>query len=129
MTNNQTIDGVSRERVEAIAREMDRLGYGHHESHAESILYALLKVPAVERQDPYGFASVLIDNFKFSIENGKPLTFSKGDLLWLIEQLSKAQSESSALQSTIAQLQARIAELEKYNSELSWTVSPDRMGQ
>lgn len=48
MTNTLTI---SRELIEATAKEMDRLGYGHHEHHAESILHAILKAdPVVERQ-------------------------------------------------------------------------------
>lgn len=65
--------------------------------------------PAGERQEHYGFASVLIDNFRFAIDNGKQPTFSKGDLIWFIEQLSKAQSESSGLQSTIAQLEDKLS--------------------
>lgn len=40
MTTNQTIDGVL---ISAIADEMNRLGYGLHESHAASILCAIQK--------------------------------------------------------------------------------------
>ena len=51
MTNTLTI---SREQIEAVAKEMDRLGYGHHEHHAESILHAIIAAPVVERQEPKG---------------------------------------------------------------------------
>ena len=40
MSNNQTIDGVL---ISVIANEMNRLGYGLHESHAASILCAIQK--------------------------------------------------------------------------------------
>lgn len=41
---------MSKKLIEIIASEMDRLGYGHHESHAESILHAIQSAaPAVER--------------------------------------------------------------------------------
>lgn len=151
MTNNPTIDGVSRELLERSAYRLSDLKQSDLSEAIFTILSNPFKcsfcddkksvcvdwdagewmscprcssqsdAPAVERQEPYGFASVLIDNFRFAIENGKQPTFSKGDLLWLIEQLSKAQSESAALQSTIAQLQARIAELESGRGEpVAW---------
>lgn len=40
---------VSRELIQIVSKEMDRLGYGHHESHAESILHMIqAATPVVE---------------------------------------------------------------------------------
>lgn len=42
---------MSKELIEAVAAEMNRLGYGYHESHAESIVLAMAKAaPVAERE-------------------------------------------------------------------------------
>jgi len=55
--------------IEVVAKEMDRLGYGHHESHAESILHAIQgAAPVVERQDGSALMKIAAD-----LANRKPL--------------------------------------------------------
>ena len=98
------IDGVPRELLndllDSARLEVDERIKSYGEDYRPHVLVSLRKMVSdaeailaahvVERQ-PYGFASVLIDTFQFSIDNGRQPTFSKGDLLYFIEQLGKFQ--------------------------------------
>lgn len=51
MTKDKTVT-MSRELIEVVAKEMDRLGYGHHEHHAESILHVIRSAATVVERQP-----------------------------------------------------------------------------
>lgn len=128
MTNNPTIDGVSRDTLtialRLVTRELETLANGsaiQHHKAALTEIRALLDAPAVGRQEPLmvkltgpkawldslhpsqvPVLRAMAENYR----NGHSWDFLDG------EAVSKAADEITALQSTIAQLQARVHELE-----------------
>ena len=93
MTNNPTIDGVSRELLERLVRFAS--------GKARDELMLILDAPAAERQVP-----------KSAGDAFRALTKEDYEQIGLAATASQQATLISALQSTIAQLQARIAELE-----------------
>lgn len=101
MTNNPTIDGVSRELLKRCLREtVSRFG---ESSHTEA-LRSLLDAPAVERQEP---SATLADGIQ-SLERISASIDARQQRI----DAAKTAPEIAALQSTIAQLQARVEYLE-----------------
>ena len=118
MTNNPTIDGVSRDTLtialRLVTRELETLANGsaiHRHKAALSEIRALLDAPAVERQEPTaemekaGCQAYMDADGMIGIMHNS----SMGHAYVAMRALDP---EVAALQSTIAQLQARIAELE-----------------
>ncbi|RBB97497.1 hypothetical protein C3E97_027665 [Pseudomonas sp. MWU12-2115] len=121
MTNNPTIDGVSRELLE---RLFEGFKQGNWYAEAQE-LRALLDAPVVERQP---VAWIEIDEDKPA---GKTIDWYNSDLLEipLGTKLYVAPPEVAALQSTIAQLQARVEELESGRDEpFAWVVVSPEFG-
>lgn len=96
MTNNPTIDGVSRELVECDACP----------SSGGCVKTCMKSAPAVERQEPKTSQVPVLRAMAVNYRNGHSWDFLDGEVV------SKAADEITALQSTIAQLQARVQELE-----------------
>lgn len=130
MTNNPTIDGVSRELIER-AISATRLARGPG-SPTERDLRALLDAPAVERQEPEfpagaihngrAFIDQLESIYAFKEQQGHPLSLCSEwqELLRCFEWLASHATEA---QSTIARLEARVAELENGRGEpVAWNV-------
>lgn len=129
MTNNPTIDGVSRELIAEAALTL-RLA-GGNDGLADD-LRALLEwdgpygvgggkdAPAAERQEPEAFmyqheetgviGFVDVQQIEWGFEKNNPR-------LQVICPLYRAAPDVAALQSTIAQLQARVQELESGRGE------------
>jgi hypothetical protein len=105
MTNNPTIDGVSRAKLEQALNLAAVFDDGSDGADAESaqgvvgILRALLDAPVVERQPG---CTTCHDTGIVGIDDECPVC---------------TDSEVAALQSTITQLQARVAELESARGE------------
>lgn len=127
MTNNPTIDGVSREFAERTFAVLTRLsahitvsGNDLKEGRAAAEeLRALLDAPAVERQEPVARCRQSPVRKYLSVELLRT-HMKDGDLLY------SAPPEVAALQSTIARLEARIAELE--SEEPEWSAMQQRLG-
>lgn len=100
MTNNPTIDGVSRELLKSLWRGAVTMGWGSAQQ-----LQDLLEAPAVERQEPVARCLQSPVRKYLSVELLRT-HMKDGDLLY------SAPPEVAALESTIAQLQARVQELE-----------------
>lgn len=127
MTNNPTIDGVSRELLERILHgcmfTLSRQQYGelralldadkvnNREIGLMQFVEAHPIAPAVERQEPKTSQVPVLRAMAANYRNGHSWDFLDG------EAVSKAADEITALQSTIAQLQARIGELESGRGE------------
>lgn len=88
---SKTIE-ISRELAERIAQ------WGSVSWPDKEELRSILAKSIAEYHEPYGFASALIDAFKSAIENGKQPTFSKDDLNYFIECLSKCQFAAPAVE-------------------------------
>lgn len=124
MTNNPTIDGVSRELLEQseaafkallkqITEEDEDGDYWRvrFESRRDQ-LRALLDAPVVERHQPFAWFTDDYLTDKSSTTYDEITSARWKDKGWSVQPLYAAPPEVAALQSTIAQLQARIAELE-----------------
>lgn len=123
MTNDPTIDGVSRELLEISAHCLTNSGYGV----AFEELRALLDAPAVERHvvpEPIGY----VDQWEIDRIAKEQASWAT---LWTTDgadnpsrrgsgsiALFTESPEVAALQSTIAQLQARIGGLESLHGEV-----------
>lgn len=77
---------MSKELIEAVAAEMNRLGYGYHESHAESIVLAMAKAAPVGERDAY-------EAWKLSM---KPYGFDGFDAYQAGAAYQRAQQPQSA---------------------------------
>jgi hypothetical protein len=131
MTNNPTIDGVSREMLlNKCACGSTDISFcyespqGHwilcdecgetspsFENKGSALDHWNKRAPAVERQEPKASQVPVLRAMAANYRNGHSWDFLDG------EAVSKASDEITALQSTIAQLQARIAELESGRGE------------
>lgn len=136
MTNNPTIDGVSRELLEEFIALSIQGKIGNW-VNLRNELRALLDAPAVERQEPYrvlvwwsatgarkpdwnpslwGSINEAVQYHGAEGQITKEQAEQQGDWLsggqWFSVPLYEAAPEVAALQSTIAQLQARITQLE-----------------
>lgn len=152
MTNNPTIDGVSRELLERI------ISYQWFPSGEVAVfdlrridresLRALLDSPAVERKEPYAF------RFKWDYDHGNgwcrgtirfvetmeevdhedkstwrditPLYEVAPEVAALQSTIAQLQAEQQLLQSTVAQYLDRITELESGRGEPVAVVLPER---
>jgi len=143
MTNNPTIDGVSREEFERsvvtlygnadlrkrndgcyINDQIQSAWWGWKERSA------LLDAPAVERQQPFAWFTDDYLTDKSSTTYDELTSARWKDKGWSVQPLYTAPPEVAALQSTIAQLQARVAELESGMGEpVAWeTVGVNEYG-
>ena len=131
MTNNPTIDGVSRSAIEQALLAMKRIYQAGYDRILEAggqcdtpeymmagdptarELRALLDAPAVERQEPSA-------NLADGIQSLERISASIDARQQRIDALN-SDPELAALQSTIAQLQARIGDLESWRGEpVAW---------
>jgi len=62
---------MSKELIEAVAAEMNRLGYGYHESHAESIVLAMAKAAPVGEREAFQCEE------RYTVIKHKDLTFDE----------------------------------------------------
>lgn len=99
MTNNPTIDGVSREDIKLSAEALEGIGAF---SALHKRLRALLDAPVVERKPDAWIVTDMNGDSYFAYDKQTPSD----------KALYTVAPEVAALQSTIAQLQARIVELE-----------------
>ena len=113
MTNNPTIDGVSRGLIEMTIDLLQDLRRG---TAVERKLRALLDAPAVERQDEVAF-------LEMELEGERRAKLELADVLGVGDEprWKWMLSAARAQQSTIARLEARIAELESGRGEpVAW---------
>lgn len=122
MTNNPTIDGVSRE---LLARIAEHCKFWKDHAYIEAIgdiepeLRALLDAPAVERCTSCDDSGDLTD---LTGEWRGYCTCPAGEAL---KNKPAVTPEVAALQSTIARLEARVAELESGRGEpVAWMTGP-----
>ncbi len=126
MTNNPTIDGVSRGLIEMTIDLLQDLRRG---TAVERKLRALLDAPAVERQEPVAPMPEMVNR-----RDGWPEGYLESDndwcdnnpeaVSWLADNhaairhaIYNHHHEVAAQQSTIARLEARVAELESGRCE------------
>lgn len=142
MTNNPTIDGVSRELRELLERVVGKpTGKPNWDALDETRiaaaeeLRALLDAPVVERQ-PDAYIVESVDPSSGNIRrrglhwhSTETLKGTRDFKEWAGENTIKEQAlytdspEVAALQSTIAELQARVQELESWRGEPAYQVS------
>lgn len=117
MTNNPTIDGVSRATIDRIADLLSKVQMFKESTEVRAILDA----PAVERQEPVAYRVTYNDGEKGPWLNGAPIELDKSDVadgvIRAVECAYAIPTDSAALQSTIARLEARVAELESGRGE------------
>lgn len=125
MTNNPTIDGVSRALIENAANYMEGSASAQVNIWCRE-LRAILDAPAVERQPSaflYETAMKCTENSESRVYSGFlpslgiSLPSVPEDSLRNIRPLYEVAPEVTALQSTIVQLQARLQELESGSGE------------
>lgn len=117
MTNNPTIDGVSREDLRTLINDPNPAA-NHQILMARDKIRRLLDAPAVERQEPVdalskGFYTTQSGGGNYSINIGfRTMAEMQSADKQMLEVL-RSRFKDAALQSTIAQLQARVQELER----------------
>lgn len=136
MTNNQTIDGVSRELLSKLLAWLARANEKNEDGDiAEFVeLRALLDAPAVERQEPLGWAYCPeCGSEEIHHEEGAHKQCAECHQEWFSDLdytdvvRKHLGGKFTDLQSTIAQLQARVAELESRRGEPVMKLEAERL--
>lgn len=115
MTNNPTIDGVSRELLTDLIKIASRNVKSAWSGSVCEEARALLDAPAVERQEPVAPFYISGDDWNLMVRDDVEIAdvrVSRTKRSKFTEPLFANAPEVAALQSTIAQLQARVQELE-----------------
>jgi hypothetical protein len=113
--------------IEVVAKEMDRLGYGHHEHHAESILHVVRAVlaqeagPVGECQEPISCGEVNEENAPTFMGEPNP----NHSIDWYREGIAKHWKTICCQRSQIAALTESIkfyADRDHYSTDdgLNW---------
>lgn len=120
MTNNPTIDGVSRELLSDLVKLASRNVKSAWSGGICGRAQALLDAPAVERQEPSGYVGLnALGGLRGS--DGYLMMAAKPER-YLDIPVYRETPEVAALQSTIDQLQARVQELESGRGEVIGTL-------